>query len=310
MPAITALGVDIGGTYTKIALVSAEGAILRQEVIPTGSHGDPVGYLISLKEIISTYLSDAPRGIGVSLPGFLTDDGRSPVYNPNTPALVGIDFVEWFSPLGLPVHTEQDLNAPALAEYHFGSGKGSRRFIAAAIGTGVGAGVILHGQVIRFTGYTTGDSGHIILEPGGPECTGGCKGCAEALVTIPAIERDAIQAFKMGQAESLKPFLIENRISAQAIIHAAQIGDPSAVKIMQIIGQRLGLWLASLAPIFLPDRIALCGGVAEAGQVLLDACQKRFYDLTGPEYAQCDIVLGHFRGMAGVIGAATPFLIE
>jgi len=310
MPSISALGIDIGGTYTKIALVASDGSILRQEKISTGSHGDPSVYLEHIKKIIQTFLPSAPRGIGISLPGFLTDDGRSIAYNPNTPALVGIDFVEWLAVFGLPVHTEQDLNSPALAEFYFGSGMGSRRFIAAAIGTGVGIGVILNGNVMRFTGYTTGDSGHIILEPDGPECTGGCKGCAEALVTIPAIERDALRMIKEGFAESLRPHLKEGRIPAQVMISMAQTGDPRAVTIMHGIGRRLGLWLASLAPIFLPDRIALCGGVAEAGQVLLKACQQRFYELAGPEYARCTIVLGHFRGLAGVIGAATPFLIE
>jgi glucokinase len=310
MSSISALGIDIGGTYTKIALVAADGSIQRQESIPTGSHGDLSVYLSRLKETIQTFLPSAPRGIGISLPGFLTDDGRSIVYNPNTPALVGIDFVDWLAVFGLPVHTEQDLNSPALAEFYFGSGMGSRRFIAAAIGTGVGIGVILNGNVMRFTGYTTGDSGHIILEPDGPECTGGCKGCAEALVTISAIERDALLMLEGGCGESLRIHLKEGRIPAQEVISMAQAGDPSAGKIMRAIGRRLGLWLASLAPIFLPDRIALCGGVAEAGQVLLEACQQRFYELAGPEYARCTIVLGHFRGLAGVIGAATPFLVR
>ena len=169
MSSICALGIDIGGTYTKVALVSVDGSILRQESIHTGSHGDPILFLDCLKETIQTFLPSIPSGIGISLPGFLTDDGRSIVYNPNTPALVGIDFVEWLSVFGLPVQTEQDLNSPALAEYYLGSGMGSHRFIAAAIGTGVGVGAILNGEVVRFTGYTTGDSGHIILATIAPE---------------------------------------------------------------------------------------------------------------------------------------------
>ena len=106
MSSISALGIDIGGTYTKIALVAADGSIQRQESIPTGSHGDLSVYLSRLKETIQTFLPSAPRGIGISLPGFLTDDGRSIAYNPNTPALVGIDFVDWLAVFGLTVHTE------------------------------------------------------------------------------------------------------------------------------------------------------------------------------------------------------------
>jgi predicted NBD/HSP70 family sugar kinase len=80
---------------------------------------------------------------------------------------------------------------------------------------------------------------------------------------------------------------------------------------MTRIGERLGHWLASLAPIFLPDRIALCGGVAEAGDVLLEACRRRFYHLAGAEYSRgCEVVFGSFRGLAGVVGAAAPLLME
>ena len=305
-----ALGIDIGGTHTKIALVAAGGSILRQETLPSHVHGDPAPFLDRIKQVIQAYLVERPLGIGINLPGFLSDDGRSIFYNPNTPALVGIDFSEWLSGFDLPVHTEQDLNSPALAEYYFGSGRGSRRFMAAAIGTGLGVGVILDGQVVRFTGYTTGDAGHIILEPGGPECTGGCKGCAEALATIPGIERDALAALAQGKLESLRGSLQEGRIPAQAVITAARQGNPEAAAIITVIGQRLGLWLASLAPIFLPERIALCGGVAEAGEVLLEACRQRFTYLSGPGYSShVQVVIGQFCGLAGVIGAATPFLL-
>ena len=306
-----AIGIDIGGTFTKIALVNQRGEISRLERIHTASHAGVERYLNSLKEIISTFLLERPIGIGMTIPGFLSPDGRMSVYNPNTPALVKLDFVDWLAQFGLPVRTEQDLNGPAVSEYYFGSGRGSRRFMAAPIGTGVGVGMVIDGEVLRFAGYTTGDAGHIILEPDGPPCTGGCRGCAEALVTIPAIERDALAQIEAGQADSLKSLLNEGRVDAQDVIRLSRDGDPAAVQIMTTIGERLGLWLASLAPIFLPDRIALCGGITEAGDFLLDACRQRFTHLAGAEYARgCEVVFGTFRGLAGVVGAAAPLLLE
>jgi len=306
-----AIGIDIGGSFTKIGLVDQDAHISRLEVIKTASHGGVEDYLAKIQGIISTLLDKYPIGIGITLPGFLTDDGRRITYNPNTPALEQIDFVAYFSRLGLPVKTEQDLNAPAISEYYFGSGKGTRRFMVASIGTGVGVGMIVDGQVLRFSGYTTGDTGHIILEPDGPVCTGGCHGCAEALITVPAIERDSLASLEAGEAESLRKYIVQGRIPAQSVIHAAQDGDPSAEKIMTRIARRLGQWLASLAPIFLPERIALCGGIAEAGSLLLNECRQRFFSLTGPAYSNnCEIVLGTFRGLAGVVGAAIPFLLE
>lgn len=167
---------------------------------------------------------------------------------------------------------------------------------------------MIDGRLLRFTGNTAGDTGHIILEPDGPTCQVGCHGCAEALVTIAAVEREA-QARLSGPAapdewRSISPQLV----TARQIIEAALRGDAMAVEIMCLIGSHIGQWLASLAPIFLPDRIVLCGGIVEAGAPVLDACRARFSQLTASDYAHCEIVLGRFGELAGIIGAATNFL--
>jgi len=307
-----AVGVDIGGTHTKIALVQADGTILRQERIPTGSTVSPGPYLAHLKDRLRDFAlsQPVPRGIGLGLPGFLSPDRRSILYNPNTPALLNIDFAAELEPLGLPIAIEQDLNIPALAEYHLGAGRGSRRFMSGAIGTGLGAAVIIDGELVRFAGHTLGDSGHIILDPDGPTCTAGCHGCAEALTTIPGVERAALQALGDPRAGVLRAAVEDGRVPAWAVIQACRQGDPLAVEIMSGIGRWLGQWLASLTPMFFPDKIVLCGGIAEAGEPLLAACQARFYALAGAEYARCEIVPGQFKGMAGVVGAAIPFLLE
>lgn len=295
----SAIGIDIGGTFTKIGVVERGGRVSQIERIRTCTSGDPSVYLDSLRKSITARLTGDLAGIGFSLPGLLADDMRSIRFNPNTPALVGIDFVSLFSDFGLPLAIDADLNTPALAEYAFGSGQGAKRFMTAVIGTGAGSGMILNGQVLRFNSGFAGDTGHVILQPDGPQCTAGCKGCAEAMVTIAAIEREARKAgFSSLDAE-------RGRL-AQAVIQAARQGEPVAAGIMTEIGRRVGQWLASLAPIFLPDRMAVCGGVAEAGAVLLEACQARFYDLAGEEYARCEITLGTFQELAGLIGATVP----
>ncbi len=304
----SAIGVDVGGTNTKIALVAADGAILRQAGIPTGTHGDPAPFLGQLAEVLGELVGAGPRGIGMALPGFFAPDGRSIVFNPNTPALVGIDFVGWLGQFGLPVRLEQDLNGPALAEYAFGAGRGARRLMTAPIGTGLGAAVMVDGELLRFTFNSAGDTGHVILQPGGPRCTAGCSGCAEALIAAPAVERAALEALDDPRAAALRAACHDGRIPARAVIAAARAGDPLANEIMRQIGRWCGQWLASLTPIFMPERVVLGGGVAEAGAVLLDACRQRFAELAGPDYAQCEISVSRFGGLAGVIGVATPFL--
>jgi glucokinase len=310
MREVYAVGIDIGGTFTKAGLVAADGTVAHLIRIPTAAHSDPTEYLDRLHALLSEWTAEHPVGIGISLPGFLAPDLRSIRFNPNTPSLVGIDFVSLFGSFRLPVRIEQDLNTPSLSEHAFGAGRGSVRFMTASMGTGAGVGVMIDGDLLRFTGNSAGDTGHIILEPDGPACQVGCHGCAEALVTISAVEREARSRLAGRDVPQEWRSLSPEFLAARQVIEAARAGDAFAVEIMSLIGRRIGQWLACLAPIFLPDRIALCGGIVEAGASLLEACRERFLQLTAADYARCEIVLGRFGELAGVTGAATPFLIQ
>jgi glucokinase len=296
-----AIGIDIGGTLTKVAIVSDTGDIGHLVTLPTAAREDPSGYLEGLVARVDDLLAEAAiNGIGLGAPGFLSPDRRSIRYNPNTPALVGIDFVQLLERFGLPVRLEQDLNVPTVAEYCFGEFRGAARLMTAAIGTGLGAGFMVDGRLLDLYGGTIGDTGHIILQPGGPTCTAGCHGCAEALIAAPNIER---LAEAHGPARAQPP-------SAQEVIAAARDGQPWAVGIIEQIAGWLGQWLAGLAAVFLPSHILLCGGVAEVGELLRSRSEIRFRELGGPAYTQCVIGLSRFGARAGVIGAAAPFLTE
>jgi glucokinase len=294
----SAIGIDIGGTATKVARVSAEGAILRLKRLQTTAQGDPAPYLDALRNMVVGIIGGEPvAGVGLSLNGFLSDDLRSSVFNPNTPALVGVDFGRWLEGFGVPFCIEEDLNAPAVAEYHFGEYAGAPRLMAASIGTGFGAGMVVGGQVLRLYAGQLGDTGHIILEPGGPACSAGCRGCAEALISVAGIER---LASRDGLRET----------AAREVISAAREGEPKAAAVIAQIGTYLGQWLASAAPIFMPDQVVICGGIAEAGAPLLEAAVSRYHELAGATYARAQISLSRFGGLAGVIGAVAPLLKE
>ena len=307
-----ALGFDIGGTNTKIGLVSASGAISHFRRFPTDARGDsPDLFLQRLTATIREVLGQADGaviGIGISVHGYADEARTGPILCFNTPALHGVNLKRIVEDgFGLPVIVNNDLTAHALAEYTYGSGRGTRRFLCLAIGTGLGAGVIINGEPLRYVGGCAGDTGHIILEPGGPPCPTGCRGCAEALCGVQGIERLARKRYG-------------HEVTAREVIAAARAGDdPEATALMRQIGGYLGQLLASLSAIYLPDRIALTGGTAEAGPVLLDAVKERFEGLVGAYhrnfaqiggdyYRGVEIVLGQMRGETGVVGAVVELL--
>jgi glucokinase len=304
----SAIGCDIGGTNTKIVLVRDDGQILRQATIPTTTHGDSGPFFAELRAVIAGFADGSARGIGISTAGFLAADRRSIRFNPNTPALVGVDYVEQLAPLGLRVVVEADLNASTLGEYAFGAGRGARRLLVATIGTGLGAGVIADDRLVRFSAHMAGDTGHVILDPAGPLCSAGCRGCAEAFVSTPGLLRAYARA-RDRQLNSAEPMPSDRGdITIQAVIAKAREAQPIALEAVAEVGGWAGQWLASLAPIFLPERIVLGGGIAEAGEGLFGPCRERFAELVGPEYS-CAIVGGELGALAGAVGAAIPYLI-
>jgi len=306
-----ALGVDIGGTGTKVGLVDVEGRVFAFERIPTDVGAEPPDpFLSRLKGCIEGVLARAPLavvGIGLSVHGWTDDARRGPILCVNTPSLHGVDMKGLLSDaFGLPVVVNNDLTAHVLAEYAFGVGRGAHRFLCLALGTGLGAGVVVDGQPLRYVGGCAGDTGHVILEPGGPVCSTGCRGCAEALCGVEGIERVALEEYG-------RP------TTAHAVISGARAGnDEHAVAVMRRIGAWVGQLLASLSVIYLPDRMALTGGTAEAGPVLLEAVRARWDELVGDfhrtyvamgdYYEGTEIVLGRTRGETGVVGAVVELL--
>ena len=300
-----ALGVDVGATRTKLGLVSRQGEIVAYREIATEAHHLEL-FIQRLLQEIHTLLENNQEpviGIGITFCGWINEERTRPFFCPNFPALHDFHFKELLeSEFHLPVVAQDDVTAHTLAEYTFGVGHNCRRFLCLAIGTGLSAGVIVNGKSLDFTGGCAGDTGHIILRPGGPQCASGCKGCAEAFIGVAGIERLWRERYN-----SYRP-------AYEIIRDTAQGTDPRAMAVMQQIGSYVGELLASLFPIFVPDRIALSGGTAQAGNILLDATLQRFEDIAGgycrtyanvpgSGFTGVDIVLGRFKGESGVIGA-------
>jgi glucokinase len=309
-----ALGFDIGGTTTKVGLISQSGKILAVEKTPTDV--ETIGldkFLDKFLALLRGMLAQAGQpvvGIGGTFLGWIDEARSGPYLCINAPSLHGLNLRKILDEqFGLPVQLIDDSNAHALAEYSFGTGQGSRRFMNLAMGTGLSAAVILYGKPLQFTCGCAGDTGHMILRPGGPACSAGCKGCGEALIGVAGIERLALE--KYGRP-----------VTARQVIERARAGrDPLATAVISQIGGYVGELLASISHIFLPERISLSGGTANAGEALLKAVQDRFDYLVGDYhrlyarrsggyYNGVEIVLGKLKEETGMIGATVGLFDE
>lgn len=306
-PAPTVLGIDIGGTRTKLGLVSPDGEIRLSRKIPTDAKGTSANaFFARLFAATDAMLAEAQielLGIGISAHGEVDRERRRPIIASNTPALRNVDVrgaVE--ARYGLPVVMNNDLTAHALGKSFFGSGKGIERFMCMALGTGLGAALIVDGVPLIIDGGNSGNTGLIILDPAGARDGNGIRGSAEGLCGVAGIERLAQERYG-------------RFVPAHEVITAARNGsDPLAAAVMTQIGAWLGQTLASLSVIFYPHRIALTGGTASAGDVLLNACRATFDDLvgaffrdlaanTGGNFRDVEIVIGEGGGETGLLGA-------
>jgi glucokinase len=312
-----AIGIDIGGTTTKLALVNSSGDIHTINTVNTINETESDAYISHLFDETEKLLKGAASsgfaltGIGISVAGFIDPDHTKMVYNPNIPALVDYPIMSELEQLfDLPVSLEVDSNSATLGEYKFGAGRGSRRFMCLTIGTGVGGGMTIEGSLLRFAYECMGDMGHVIVDPGGPSCNAGCKGCAEAMVSAPSIARLAKAGLQTQQDSILQNLLAsEGDLDAQDIIEAAKQNDSFSVAILEETGYLLGLALASLAAIFLPDRIAIAGGVSEADDLLLIPASHSFRSNSGEFYHRnVTVTKAELGWKATVLGAAAPFL--
>ena len=243
--------------------------------IPTDGNSGIEKYLHNVlnaaDKVIKNHKKDI-EGVGIGIAGFIDSSHTKMTFNPNIAWLEDVPIKEYFfNQMDLPINIEIDSNAAALAEAVHGNGKKSRRLLVYTIGTGLGGGMIIDGSILRISNECLGDVGHVIVEPGGPQCAAGCRGCAEALVSAPALENFADELRKEKNIASDKKTVDGYKKTTSEIINAAKLGDIISIKAIQKVGRYLGIALASISPVLAPDKICIAGGVSEAGPILLEA---------------------------------------
>jgi len=308
------IGVDIGGTNTKIALISQVGRIsnvrriINKEI--TLSKENFLYLVLQNIQSISNSSLLPIMGIGISSPGLQIENGRGTLFSINMPILNKVDLYEYFNAhTGLPIVVHNDLVAHGLAESYFGSGKGVGRFLIVSLGTGIGHTFILNGRPQLSLFGVSGDSGRMVLDCHSTDRDSlNVSGTAEAMCGVRAIETLA----------RLK-YHCEKSFSSHEVITAAKSGtDPIAIEIMSEIARRLAILLVNLSSIYFPQVISLTGGQTEAGDFFLDTCRGEFNKLSQGFFDSLQELTGFSEkarilksdsgGLTGLLGSIVPFL--
>jgi glucokinase len=208
--------------------------------------------------------------------------------------------------LGIPVFLGNDANAAALGEFAYGAGRGYRHVIYITVSTGVGGGIISDGRLLEGQRGAAGEVGHVIVEPGGPLCGCGNRGCLEALISGTAIARQAREALVAGR-ESAIGGLAEadpHGVAAEVVVRAARGGDGLAGELLETAGRRLGTALLGLVHIFDPQVIVVGGGVTNAGELLMKPARDTMFAGLMPIFKEgLEVVPPDLGADAGLYGA-------
>jgi glucokinase len=247
----------------------------------------------------------AVRGLGVGAPGPMNPDAGVVFEPPNLPGWHDVPLGDMLTRrLGVPAHIENDANAAALGERWAGAGAGIDDLIYITVSTGVGAGLILRGRLYHGVSGTAGEVGHMVIDPSGPPCPCGRRGCLEAISSGPSIAREARAAVLAGRQTSLAGMDSE-AIDAKTIADAARDGDAVAREIYARAAGALGAGVTNLVNLLNPAMVVIGGGVAEAGELIF-APVRRIVKQEAFERpaAAVEIVPAALGTDAGVVGAA------
>jgi glucokinase len=214
--------------------------------------------------------------------------------------------------IGLPVYLDNDANVAALAEHLYGAGRGARNVVMLTIGTGIGGGLILDGEIYRGSTGGAAELGHIVIVEDGLPCQGNCPnhGCVETYASGTALAREGRAVAEREPDSALGRALAEGPIVGKTVTDLAINGDKLAREVVAEAGRHLGVALASLANIFDPDVIVIGGGVSVVGDLLLEPAREELRSRALDPMNKTPVKLAELGGDAGMIGAAAMALIE
>lgn len=253
------LGVDLGGTNVKIGVCTAQGESRGSVSIPTEAARGPQDTIERVAAAARKLMEKTgrARACGSGVPGPLDLERRTLFRATNMPGWINVPYPSLLGErLGMPTFMENDANCAAWGEYIAGAGRGTRSLVLYTLGTGVGGGIVIHGELWVGASGAAGELGHMTIDPNGPDCGCGQKGCLEQYASATAVAR------RWGKG------------SAKECFDAARKGDPEALAVVEWVSEALSMGLANMIHVLHPDIIVLAGGMAQAGDLLVSRVRE------------------------------------
>jgi glucokinase len=302
------LGIDLGGTGVKLAIVDENGGIVEQGSFPNSCPSDPDEVVRGIIYHFSKMKNkDNIRGTGIGVAGDIDQKSGIVRFSPNL-GWKGYELKKMLkSSLPSPLVVDNDANAAAWGAYILDNEDNVKNLICLTLGTGIGGGIVCDGKLYRGATGTAGEIGHIPFEPYGLRCNCGSMGCIERYLGANYLSAQAKEAVERGKSKIILKLTngkIDD-ITPEILAKAANMGDTLANEIWSQAGERLGIVLAGLINVLNPELIVIAGGLSRAGNLLLkplkETVKKRAFKT--PSTA-CQVVVSKYNQKLGVVGAA------
>ncbi len=319
-----AIGIDLGGTDIKAGVIAEDGRIIERFKKPTEAHlggrkvVDRIGDLI--QEILDSDVMQGRRedlaGIGIGSPGLIDHDKGAitrPVNIPDWDYWINVREI-YLERFGIMTWADNDANSSSLGEALFGNGKGHKVVIVLTLGTGVGGGIVIDGDVFHGACGYAGELGHIMVDPSGPVCGCGNEGDLESYASATGIANYARERAKVEHVPSLLKDMCggdRSKITAKMVHEAALKGDKVALKTVERAGRALGIGISTLVVSFNPGIICIGGGGSNMGDMLFDHARKELeWRVFFHSHFQTPIVRAKLGEEAGIVGTAALALVR
>lgn len=305
-------GVDVGGTTVKMGLFDQDGNVIEKWEIPTRTANGGEKILPDIADSIKVKMTEKGIGkadvigAGVGVPGPV--DGNGTVHRAVNLGWGEVDLKKELSVLldGMRVEAGNDANVAALGEMWKGGGQGHRNLVAVTLGTGVGGGIIINGEILTGATGAGGEIGHIHVEDNETEACGcGNFGCLEEYASATGITRLANRALAANDKDSV---LRSGEVSAKTVFDAVKAGDELAIQVAEKFGEYLGKGLGVIAGVINPEIFVIGGGVSKAGEVLFDYIKPAFEKTVFHGCKNAAFALATLGNDAGIYGAARLLL--